>query len=472
MYSSNTSVAVNGTDLKTIATSLSGTDVSYLFDRSDTRTFFPSCVGVNHRYASVNLCANTTAAVAQPCTFGVLNNATTQALNIQKTLNYVGYSWQQVASYANYLVIDGKVLNLTPYILAFPNGVPGDEIDTALRQVIISQDAASGKDASRLFRNRKVLNDALPCLVERFNVGKIDRITPGCFASQLFLYVSLVVILGIVLARFAMACIFTWFLSRKLVRPPKNLKRHVVSPAVLPEGANIEVNNKTGTAPWTHAKSTAVANGASKLARTANGRANGGLSEKPTIKKSVAPVDADGMINMASIGAELFCVCLVTAYSEGADGLKTTLDSIAGTSYSDARKLLFVVCDGIVTGSGEKMSTPDICVSLLDRDPRFGTGDPTPMSYLAVASGKKAHNQALVYAGHYSKSCPQSSQHQLKDLCSALERAPHTYDSSGQGRRTRRGEGQEAWQPWQARQSDGSYELLQPRHLQRSDVSS
>lgn len=124
-------------------------------------------------------------------------------------------------------------------------------------------------------------------------------------------------------------------------------------------------------------------------------------------------VGPDGMINMASIGAELFCVCLVTCYSEGAEGIKTTLDSISGTSYSDARKLIFIVCDGMITGSGEKMSTPDICVAMLEADPRFG--EPQAMSYVAIGDGAKAHNQAMVYAGHYS-ACLTSRSRRLR-LC-------------------------------------------------------
>ena len=55
---------------------------------------------------------------------------------------------------------------------------------------------------------------------------------------------------------------------------------------------------------------------------------------------------------------------------------------------------------GMITGAGEKRSTTDICVGLLDADPRFG--NPTPMSYFAVGSGKKKENRAMVYAGHYS----------------------------------------------------------------------
>ena len=105
-------------------------------------------------------------------------------------------------------------------------------------------------------------------------------------------------------------------------------------------------------------------------------------------------------MSLAQIGAELFAVCLVTCYSEGEESLRTTLDSISLTTYSDQRKLLFVVADGMITGAGEKRSTPDICVGLLDADQRFG--NPTPMSYVAVGSGSKQENRAMVYAGHYS----------------------------------------------------------------------
>ncbi|KAA1069369.1 Chitin synthase, class 1 [Puccinia graminis f. sp. tritici] len=104
---------------------------------------------------------------------------------------------------------------------------------------------------------------------------------------------------------------------------------------------------------------------------------------------------------MAAIGAELFCVCLVTCYSEGAEGIKKTLDSISAADYLDARKLLFVVCDGMITGHREKILTPDVCVGFLDADPLFG--DPMPMSYRAVAAGAKEHNQAMIYAGHYTQ---------------------------------------------------------------------
>ncbi|GAA6016328.1 hypothetical protein JCM11491_006817 [Sporobolomyces phaffii] len=395
------------TSLSGPANSLGGTDETPLFDRSGYK--FTHCDGIKAAYATVNLCTSPTAGNATSC---VLKEPTqaylTSQLHLTNTTKRVGYDWDQLANFTNYLVIDGNVLNLTPYIAAHPTPISNDSVDAAIRYMLNDIDSSGGKDATRLFYNDDVLKRSVHCLVQRYQAGHIDKVTPGCFVSNLFLYVSLILIMGIVLARFAMACIFSWYLAAKMVKPPKNLKRNVVSPAVLPEGANIDVDNKTGAAPWTEAAVKRQQTRRLHKGATRKGRTEGDM-EKPLPRShgdgaseldAALPVNSDGMISMASIGAELFCVCLVTCYSEGAEGIKTTLDSIAGTTYSDARKLMFVVCDGMITGSGEKMSTPDICVGMIERDPRFG--DPTPMSYVAVADGAKAHNQAMVYAGHYT----------------------------------------------------------------------
>jgi chitin synthase len=183
-------------------------------------------------------------------------------------------------------------------------------------------------------------------------------------------------------------------LSEKLAGPPDNLNRSAISPAVMPEGANISIDNKHGTAPW------AGPGGGKRLAKPNNNKSvksfQTASSTTLASRESAAPV-----MSLAQIGAELFAVCLVTCYSEGEESLRTTLDSISTTTYSDQRKLLFIVADGMITGAGEKRSTPDICVSLLDADPRFG--NPMPMSYFAVGSGAKGENRAMVYAGHYSE---------------------------------------------------------------------
>jgi chitin synthase len=383
----------------TLAAQLSGQDTSDLFDT--TAVPRPACAGLTAAYATANLCAtNASATPNTPCPLGQPTAATFNQLRITNTTKQVGWSWEQIAAAPNYMVIDGSVLNLTPYMALHPTPIANDTVDAAIRYVLREFNPVSGRDATRIFFNRPALATAARCMVQRYRAGHIDKITAGCFASQLFLYISLFVIMSVVLARFTMAVVFNWFLSHKLVQPPKDLKgRHAVSPAVMPAGANLEVDNMTGTAPWTEK--------ANKLSRKQQGEKTPRINEKaspslapPPTKGRSGAVDANGMIDMGAIGAELFCACLVTCYSEGEDSIRGTLDSISAATYSDARKLLFIVADGMITGSGEKRSTPDICVGLLDADPRFG--NPTPMSYLAVASGKKAHNQALVYAGHYS----------------------------------------------------------------------
>jgi len=185
-----------------------------------------------------------------------------------------------------------------------------------------------------------------------------------------------------------MACFFNWFMSERLAGPPtsQDLDRSAISPAVMPGGANVSIDNKHGTAPWANAASKKLGKGPKSI-----------ISSTTTLTSSDSSAPT---MSLAQIGAELFAVCLVTCYSEGEESLRTTLDSISTTTYSDTRKLLFVVADGMITGAGEKRSTPDICVSLLEADPRFG--NPIPMSYDAVGSGAKAQNRAMVYAGHYS----------------------------------------------------------------------
>lgn len=93
-------------------------------------------------------------------------------------------------------------------------------------------------------------------------------------------------------------------------------------------------------------------------------------------------------------------ICLVTCYSEGEDGLRTTLDSIATTDYPNSHKLILVIADGIITGHGNAMSTPDICVSMM-HDFLIEPENVETCSYVAIADGTKRHNMAKVYAGYY-----------------------------------------------------------------------
>ena len=375
-------------DLYTLAQT-PGQDITALFQRDASR--FTACNNLNFRVALDAPCSSVT-----PCPLPPLNQSSTfQTLSITNTGFLAGYSWDQVTALQHYFVLDGAVVNMSPYMTLHPNPIPADNVDTAMRTIMQAQASASGKDATRLFYSRSDLQSAVPCIKQRYYAGNIDKVTPGCFVTSLFLYAGLIIILGLVFVRFVMACVFNWFLSEHLAGPPNSqeLNRSAISPAVMPEGANMSVDNKNGTAPW--------AGGPKKLEKPAK------IGRSMVASSSATLVNHDGssgpapIMSLSQIGAELFAVCLVTCYSEGEESLRTTLDSISTTTYSDARKLLFVVADGIITGAGEKKSTPDICIGLLEADPRFG--NPIPMSYGAVGSGAKAQNKAMVYAGHYSK---------------------------------------------------------------------
>ncbi|THC92433.1 hypothetical protein EYZ11_008099 [Aspergillus tanneri] len=93
-------------------------------------------------------------------------------------------------------------------------------------------------------------------------------------------------------------------------------------------------------------------------------------------------------------------MCLVTCYSEGEDGIRTTLDSVAMTDYPNSHKTIVVICDGMIKGKGEEYSTPEIVLRMM-RDPVVPLDEVQPFSYVAVATGSKRHNMAKIYAGFY-----------------------------------------------------------------------
>ena len=93
-------------------------------------------------------------------------------------------------------------------------------------------------------------------------------------------------------------------------------------------------------------------------------------------------------------------ILLVTAYSESVEGLRTTLDSLATTDYPNSHKVILVIADGMVKGSGNSMTTPEIALSMM-KDLVVSSEDVEDLSYVAIADGHKRHNRAKVYAGFY-----------------------------------------------------------------------
>ncbi|KAJ1719248.1 hypothetical protein LPJ53_005956 [Coemansia erecta] len=93
-----------------------------------------------------------------------------------------------------------------------------------------------------------------------------------------------------------------------------------------------------------------------------------------------------------------FVICQVPCYTEGESSLRRTIDSLATLGYDDKHRLLFIICDGNIVGSGNDRPTPRIVLDILGVDPKL---DPPPRSFRSIGEGGQQHNMAKVYSGLY-----------------------------------------------------------------------
>lgn len=93
-----------------------------------------------------------------------------------------------------------------------------------------------------------------------------------------------------------------------------------------------------------------------------------------------------------------FVICQVPCYTEGEDSLRRTIDSLSALHYDDKRKLLFIICDGLIIGSGNEKPTSRIVLDILGVDPKL---DPEPLLFKSVGEGSRAINYGKVYSGLY-----------------------------------------------------------------------
>ena len=319
--------------------------------------------------------------------------------------------------------------------------------------------AMRGRDITRAFQSSGDKQSA-ECFEEIIKVGTVDTDTVGCIASQVVLYCSLILILSVVAARFVLAIIFQWFISKTyaavktsqtsdvrkrnrqiedwtedIYRAPPRLTgdigssvngssdRHSKrSSAFLPTTSRFSAvygtdraSNRRSGVPTTMASQ----NAAGQLLNPGSIYRNGNDSRSSFLKSdpyatSGSPTDGPGpagFIHEAVVpqppsdwmpfGFPLaHTICLVTAYSEGELGIRTTIDSIAMTDYPNSHKMILVICDGIIKGHGETMSTPEIVLGMM-KDNSTPLEEVEAFSYVAVASGSKRHNMAKVYSGFY-----------------------------------------------------------------------
>jgi hypothetical protein len=245
--------------------------------------------------------------------------------------------WNELSS--SLVVYNNAVLNLTQII--------NDPLLPDQTKLLLQKRA--GADASKSIINLEAL-DSMKCIVALYTVAYIGNQSIGCTAYSLITGTVFTAIVGLIVVRFLMAFIFHWIVAPNLVNP---------IPLKPPSGVGL-------LRPQTQITS-----------RSESGE---------------GPAFTQELIYDTCTEEHLYTICLVTCYSEGKEEIKRTLDSISGTKYPDERKLLVVICDGLIMGQGNDMYTHDIVTSMISLE----LEDPEPRSYLAIADGEKQHNMAKI----------------------------------------------------------------------------
>ncbi|QLG71866.1 hypothetical protein HG535_0C02160 [Zygotorulaspora mrakii] len=383
----------------------------------------------------------------------------------------VYFTWQDINnSTRNLVVYNGHVLDLD-----LLDWLEKDQLDYPSAFDDLKNSNLQGYDLSVMLASsyeKKVAR----CLTEIIKVGEVDSKTVGCIASDVVLYVSLIFILSVVIAKFVIACYFRWTIAKgqgaykvdnktmdKQLNSIEDWSENMVTqapikqvaPELRPSGAShkrkstidllkqrgskmfqfndlndneLSGNSYNGTinGVTTVATQNAIKNSDhqstvnagkmfqshdnSTLYPTNSSMWNG--SKNLTLPPETMFDTLDPMIISPDVVQQpplsylpygfplIHTICFVTCYSEDEDGLKTTLDSLSTTDYPNSHKLLMVVCDGLIKGSGNDKTTPEIVLGMME-DFLVPPEAVQPYSYVAVASGSKRHNMAKIYAGYY-----------------------------------------------------------------------
>lgn len=131
----------------------------------------------------------------------------------------VFFTWEDIKnSSRNLMVYSGSVLDLD-----LLNWFNASQVDVPPQfGTLKNNPAVRGVDVTHAFQSGQ--NKQIgQCLTEIIRVGSIDTDTVGCIASQVVLYVSLVFILSIVMAKFILALAFQWFFSRRFAASKTSL---------------------------------------------------------------------------------------------------------------------------------------------------------------------------------------------------------------------------------------------------------
>ncbi|EDN91672.1 hypothetical protein SS1G_01076 [Sclerotinia sclerotiorum 1980 UF-70] len=268
----------------------------------------------------------------------------------------VYFTWDDIKnSSRNLMVYSSNVLDLD--LLNWFNTIQvsvSSRFTTLADRTTTANAAVCGRDVTHAFQSSDDKKIA-QCFEQIIKVGSVDTKSVGCIASKVVLYVSLAFILAIVFVKFILALIFQWFIASKYA--------------------------------------------ASKTSQ----------SSDPKKRQQQIEEWSDGIYRAPPRMAEwepygfplAHAILLVTAYSKGELGIRTTLDSIATTDYPNSHKTILVICDGIIKGEGEPRTTPDVVLGIM-KDFVTSVEEVPAFSYVAVEKGSKRYNIAKVYAGFYN----------------------------------------------------------------------
>ncbi|KAL4401855.1 Chitin synthase, class 3 [Malassezia pachydermatis] len=362
--------------------------------------------------------------------------------------------WEDMANYTNHLMfwrshaIDITILSQKEPLVQLTDFM------TKLTRPGPFQTNWTGKDITAQGM-RAGLTKELDCLAQLGSIASVDVDSYGCIASQVELILSMIFIIGAVGIKFIMAVVFAWLLSWRIgnydnesyaqrmkrmnevetwtddiYRPAPAGYRPNVKKSFLPTTSRFnQAYQKPQAKPTTLERKIAAArmghNGTPVGSPPGSplltaGRSSMSLTQ-PMLPSSQSmhsstssnespwgpcPFPLYNVVPQPPSNYQPFnfplvhAICLVTAYSESFEGLRTTLDSLATTNYPNSHKLLLVIADGIVKGADSDISTPDICLSMM-KDLIVSPEEVEGYSYVAIADGTKRHNMAKVYAGFY-----------------------------------------------------------------------
>ena len=371
MYKSSSMTPPYNTLFEQFDGSIGGVDVSEVFGypnipacrAPDVRNF--AFANFQSTCQASNTCLNLTSLVQNQGLqkYTTLRGSANQTINLSPIPSY---SWTDVRN-RKFVAAGISVLNFQPYFNAFPVAIPNDPVDKFMRLAQSLNDATHAMAANPDLIKENVKN----CLLQKYNAGVLSVLPTACIISRIISWSTSFVILGIMFAKFGMALVFDWFTSRKLSKTPDSFSEETLKNSDDPFA---QASDPMGIQQFKRKKSTSHLG----LAVTRKSPASYTPEHNPS---------------------DIYTMLMVTCYSEGEASVIGTLDSLAATEYDDSKKLLFVVCDGLVKGQDNEKTTPDILLSLLNPDKTFGK--PLAQSYVAVGSGKKQINMAKVYCGTY-----------------------------------------------------------------------